>query len=66
MTKKKYSGDGFFRDQYRCVVEGGESDGLDGWISYTTTTTRAPAVLINLALQILITRENSTASINLF
>ena len=23
MTKKKYSGDGFFRDQYRCVVEGG-------------------------------------------
>ena len=23
MTKKKYSGDGFFCDQYRCVVEGG-------------------------------------------
>ena len=23
--QKKYSGDGFFRDQYRCVVEGGEA-----------------------------------------
>ena len=24
MTKKIYSGDGFFRDRYRCVVDGGE------------------------------------------
>ena len=23
MTKKIYSGDGFFRDRYRCVVDGG-------------------------------------------
>ena len=25
MTKKNYSRDGFFRDQYRCVVDGGEA-----------------------------------------
>ena len=24
MTKKNYSRDGFFRDQYRCVVDGGD------------------------------------------